>query len=177
MPAELLDYIAIWLSRQGTILCFRYQKPACFRLQTRDIVRTGKMIYDVPVSQCHEHWTTWTHRLLVVAGNVFRKFYVLDCLAPPVSTYFTFRPAVGPPDLLLHRGENIQTKRSYENQPETRMIRHGLDVGVPAIRGFIRQPLSTSCVGLAQGCNPLASAVFFGAYLCSDQLSCESLLE
>lgn len=135
------------------------------------------MIYDVPVSQCHEHWTTWTHRLLVVAGNVFRKFYVLDCLAPPVSTYFTFRPAVGPPDLLLHRGENIQTKRSYENQPETRMIRHGLDVGVPAIRGFIRQPLSTSCVGLAQGCNPLASAVFFGAYLCSDQLSCESLLE
>ena len=64
----------------------------------------------------------------------------------------------------------------YENKPETRMIRHGLDVGVPAIRGFMRQPLMTSCVGLAQGCNPLASAVFFGAYLCSDRLSCESLL-
>ena len=34
----------------------------------------------------------------------------------------------------------------------------------------MRQPLVTSCVGLAQGCNPLASAVFFGAYLCSDRL-------
>ena len=45
----------------------------------------------------------------------------------------------------------------------------------PDNQRFMRQPLVTSCVGLAQGCNPLASAVFFGAYLCSDRLSCESL--
>ena len=70
----------------------------------------------------------------------------------------------------------VQTTRrcTRENQPETRIIQHKLDVGVPTIRGFMRQPLVTSCVGLAQGCNLLASAVFFGAYLCSDRLSCES---
>ena len=45
----------------------------------------------------------------------------------------------------------------------------------PDHQRFMRQPLATSCVGLAQGCNLLASAVFFGAYLCSDRLSCESL--
>ena len=45
----------------------------------------------------------------------------------------------------------------------------------PDNQRFMRQPLVTSCVGLAQGCNLLASAVFFGAYLCSDRLSCESL--
>ena len=57
-----------------------------------------------------------------------------------------------------------------KNQPETRMIRHELNVGVPTIRGFMRQPLVTSCIGLAQSCNPLASTVFFDAYLCSDRL-------
>ena len=34
----------------------------------------------------------------------------------------------------------------------------------------MRQPLMTAVVGLARGCNPWASVVFFGAYLCSDQL-------
>ena len=34
----------------------------------------------------------------------------------------------------------------------------------------MRQPLMTAGVGLARGCNPWASVVFFGAYLCSDQL-------
>ncbi len=34
----------------------------------------------------------------------------------------------------------------------------------------MRQPLMTAGVGLALGCNPWASVVFFGAYLCSDQL-------
>ena len=37
-------------------------------------------------------------------------------------------------------------------------------------RGFMRQPLMTARFGLARGCNPWASVVFFGAYLCSDQL-------
>ena len=40
----------------------------------------------------------------------------------------------------------------------------------------MRQPLVTSCVGLAQGCNPLASAIFFGAYLCSDRLHASHLV-
>ena len=78
-----------------------------------------------------------------------------------------------------HR-ERIRGKRELEREPETRIIRHGLDVGVPTIRGFMRQPLMTAGVGLARGCNPWASVVFFGAYLCSDQLhasqgwTCES---
>lgn len=48
-PAELLDYIAYWLSRQGTILCFRYQKPACFHYKHGTLSRSEKMAYGVPV--------------------------------------------------------------------------------------------------------------------------------
>ena len=34
----------------------------------------------------------------------------------------------------------------------------------------MRQPLMTARVGHTRGCNPLIRVVFFGAYLCSDQL-------
>ena len=34
----------------------------------------------VPVSQGYEPWMSWTRRLLVVAGNIFRKFYVQSVL-------------------------------------------------------------------------------------------------
>ena len=44
----------------------------------------------VPVSQGYGPWTTWTRGLLVVAGNIFRKFCGLACFSP--SRWHMFHP-------------------------------------------------------------------------------------
>ena len=111
----------------------------------------------------------WVMRVSQSAFNLQRHFrWTAEVDSCNPMKFFRLQPM-----LLGHRRKNCIA--FSKNQPETRIIQHRLDVCVQTIRGFMRQPLVTSCVGLAQGCNPLASAVFFGAYLCSDRLSCESL--
>ena len=49
--------------------------------------------------------------LLLVAGNIFRKFYVLGCLAPPVGRYFVLKAShLALAFLLLPKREKCQQK-------------------------------------------------------------------
>ena len=116
------------------------------------------------------HTMVWVMRVSQSAFNLQKHFE----WTAEVDSHNPMKFCRLQPMLLGHRRKNCIA--FSKNQPETRIIQHRLDVCVQTIRGFMRQPLVTSCVGLAQGCNLLASVVFFGAYLCSDRLHASHLV-
>jgi len=65
--------------------------------------------------------------LLLVAGNIFRKFYVLDCFS--TSSWQIFRSSGKPSCLdfsIASKERNVNKENLLKNEPETRIIRHGL---------------------------------------------------
>lgn len=132
-------------------------RPAvsCRFIIPRFRVAVEKKMYGVPVSQGHGPWTTWTRELLVVAGNVFRKFYALGCLAPPVGTFSFIRRAAAPPCLLLAEREirrkrirEMTIKTGFNLRPRAVLAAHpGIEPGPFASEAAV---LETACATVHQ---------------------------
>lgn len=105
----------------------------------------------------------------MVAGNIFRKFYVLAGFR--TSSWHVF--VLGLPSSLLvcySPGENGGQREFVKMNQRPELFGMDLFGIVTPTRGSVRQPLMTARFGHTRGCNPLVCVVFFGAYLCSDQL-------
>ena len=118
-----------------------------------------------------------------MAGHIFRKFCGLAFLVPPVGALLSHHLLLYRTSIFRHSGLpsslgfSIASKERNANKENllkcTRDQNHSAWTCLASshqVWRSMRQPLMTARFGLARGCNPLASVVFFGAYLCSGQL-------